>query len=179
MCVPCIQGPTGDLLYAPDEINDRFASFYSNLYSSRAVFTPDELNSYLDPIDIPVLTEKYRESLDAPITTDEILIALKTLQSGKSPGPDGIPVEFYKQYAEELTGKLCAMLSEAQKREELPSSLSEAVVVVIPKPSKDPALCSSYHPISLINVDAKRLAKVLARRLNTVITALVHPDQPA
>lgn len=107
----------------------------------------------------------------------EILKALKTIQSGKTPGPDGIPVEFYKQYAKELAVRLHTMLLEAQTKEELPPSLSDAVVVVIPKPGKDPSLCSSYHPISLINVDAKLLAEVLANRLSTVILALVHLDQ--
>lgn len=47
------------------------------------------------------------------------------------------------------------------KTEALPSSLSE-VVVVISKSGKEPSLCSSYRSISLINVDAKLLAKVLA-----------------
>lgn len=69
------------------------------------------------------------------------------------------------------------MLTEAQVKEELPSPLSEALVVVIPKPGNDPTLCSSYHPIPLINVYAKLLAKVLSNRLSVVITALVHLDQ--
>lgn len=59
----------------------------------------------------------------------------------------------------------------------LPDTMSEAVIVVIPKPGKDPEICKSYRPISLINVDAKFLAKILATQLNRVITALVHADQ--
>lgn len=55
--------------------------------------------------------------------------------------------------------------------------MKEAVIVVFPKPGKDPDLCSPYRPISLYNVDAKILAKVLALHLKKVITALVHPDQ--
>lgn len=55
--------------------------------------------------------------------------------------------------------------------------MREFVIVVIPKPGKDPSLCSSYRPISLLNVDAKLLARILANRLNTVITTLIHPDQ--
>lgn len=52
-----------------------------------------------------------------------------------------------------------------------------AIIVVIPKPGKDPELCSSYRPISLLNMDAKILAKVLATCLNRVILSLVHRDQ--
>lgn len=53
----------------------------------------------------------------------------------------------------------------------------KAVIVVIPKPGKDPELCTSYRPISLLNDDAKILAKILAQRLNEVILTLVHEDQ--
>lgn len=55
--------------------------------------------------------------------------------------------------------------------------MMEAVIVVVPKPGKDPELCSSYRPISLLNVDAKILTKILANRLKTVILSLIHGDQ--
>ena len=34
-----------------------------------------------------------------------------------------------------------------------------------------------FHPLSLLNADVKLYAKVLARRLETVLPTLVHPDQ--
>lgn len=73
--------------------------------------------------------------------------------------------------------RLHTMLREAHKTEELPSSMSDMVVVVIPKPRKDPSLCSSYRPISLINVDAKLMGKVRVQSAGQVILAMVHPDQ--
>lgn len=69
------------------------------------------------------------------------------------------------------------MLLSSLRDGSLPYSMSEAVIVVVLKPDKDPKFCKSHRSISLINVDTKRLAKILATRLNTVITALVHPDQ--
>lgn len=95
------------------------------------------------------------------------------MQVGKTPGPGGLPVEFYKMYMEDLAPRLQSLLAQASEPGILPDSMSDAVIVVISKPGKDPTLYSSYRPISLLNVDAK----ILANRLNTVITALVHPDQ--
>lgn len=48
---------------------------------------------------------------------------------------------------------------------------------IIPKPGKDPTTVSNYRPISLLNVDVKIYAKIVAQRLTGVITDIVHPDQ--
>lgn len=45
------------------------------------------------------------------------------------------------------------------------------------KKHKNPILCASYQPISLINVDMKIYAKVLPRRLNKYLGKLIHCDQ--
>lgn len=60
---------------------------------------------------------------------------------------------------------------------ELPASMCEALIVVLPKPEKDKLKCGSYRPISLLNSDVKVLLKCLAIRLKKVIFHLVHPDQ--
>ncbi len=55
--------------------------------------------------------------------------------------------------------------------------LSEAVITFIPKKGKDPEEVGGYRPISLLNVDQKILANVLANRLNRYMSTLVHLDQ--
>lgn len=55
--------------------------------------------------------------------------------------------------------------------------MGEALIVLIPKPGKDPLYPESYHPISLLQLDVKILAKILALRLNKVVLGLVHADQ--
>lgn len=67
-----IRDDTGRLLTDPDEINSRFASYYVDLYSSKAEYVMSELQSYLDTVDFPVLTAEARSSLDAPFTLKEI-----------------------------------------------------------------------------------------------------------
>lgn len=53
----------------------------------------------------------------------------------------------------------------------------KAHITVIPKEDKDPSICGSYRPISLLNVDLKLFTKILATRIQPHLTALVHPDQ--
>lgn len=52
------------------------------------------------------------------------------------------------------------MIVKTLKEETLPASMAEAIIVVVPKPGKDPELCTSYRPISLLNADAKILTKL-------------------
>lgn len=59
----------------------------------------------------------------------------------------------------------------------LPPTLSEANISLLLKKDKDPLECSNYRPISLLNVDQKILAKVLATRLQQALPALISTDQ--
>lgn len=52
-----------------------------------------------------------------------------------------------------------------------------ANIAIILKEDKDCTLCSSYRPISLLNVDTKLFAKVIAARLKPIINKNIHPDQ--
>lgn len=54
---------------------------------------------------------------------------------------------------------------------------SLCIFTLLLKSNKDPLLCSSYRPISLLKVDFKILVKVLAGRLQRVTLPPVNPDQ--
>lgn len=102
---------------------------------------------------MPVVSRDLVEKLEEPIT--ELSIAVKSLQSGKSPGPDGYPVEFYKKLFPKLAPILLEMYNEAFANEILPPTLTQATISLILKKNKDPLDCTSYRPISLLNVDYK------------------------
>lgn len=55
--------------------------------------------------------------------------------------------------------------------------MMDSTIIPIHKEGKDPLDAASYRPIALLNTDIKILAKVLAARLNEVISKLIHPDQ--
>ena len=57
----------------------------------------DERDKFLEKYNLPKLCEA-AESLNRPITADEIKAVIKKLLAHKSPGPDGFTGEFYKTF---------------------------------------------------------------------------------
>ena len=59
----------------------------------------------------------------------------------------------------------------------LPNSYYEATINLIPKLDKDNTKVENYRPISLMNIDAKIINKILANRIQQHIKKLKHHDQ--
>ena len=159
-------------------IKKHFLSFYSNLYSSEQ---PDNalslMHHFFADMTLPKATEDQRLILNSPITREEALLALRSMPSGKAPGPDGFGCEFYKEFSDILLDPLLSMLNHSYESGILPQSLREANISLILKKGKCPCSCASYRPIALLNSDQKLLSKILALRLEKVLPCIINEDQ--
>ena len=59
----------------------------------------------------------------------------------------------------------------------LPNSCYEITITLIPKSDKGNTKKENYRQISLMNIDAKILSKILANRIQQHIKKLTHHDQ--
>ena len=62
---------------------------------------------------------------------------------------------------------------------ELSNSQEQAIITLVEKKGKDKRMIKNWRPISLINVDAKKISKVLAKSLEKVLPTIIHSNQNA
>ena len=80
--------------------------------------------------------------------------------------------EFYETFREELMPIFLKFFQKIAEEGILPNTFYEATITQIPKPGKDNKKVN-YRPMSLINIDAKILNKILANRIQQHVKKLM------
>ena len=149
--------------------------FYKEWYTFD-LSTNDAITQMLDGLELKGI-ETDRTKLDQPFTVEEILNVITNLKSGKAPGPDCFPTEFYKKFSTKVAPILLEVFGECLDNMALPTTMTQAVISVLLKKDKDPSKCESYRPVSLLGCDYKILTKILACRLESVLPKCIHTNQ--
>ena len=95
----------------------------------------------------------------------------------KSPGIDGIPVEFYIEMWDVIKNEMCIIFNSVISNLKLEGNQNLGIITLLSKDSDDDENLSAWRPISLLCVDTKILAKLYAERLKNVIDKVIHPNQ--
>ena len=136
-----------------------------------------EINKYLNEVNnINILNENESRNLEGDITNQECEAALRHMKINKSPGSDGIPVEVYKTFWQDINLLVIDSLNSSYDKGELAGTQKRGILSLLYK-KRDKHLLKNWRPISLLNTDYKILAHVLANRLKSVINKLIHTDQ--
>lgn len=101
---------------------------------------------------------------------------IDTLPNNKSLGPDGFTGEYFKHFKLILGCYLSKVYETATLSASYPSEMLEALIVILPKPGKDPDKLQHFCPISLLYNDLKMYAKLIALWLIDILPILMHPD---
>ena len=125
----------------------------------------EAMDKFLEKHNLPRLNQEEIENMKRLVTSTEIETVIKNLPTNKSPGPDGFQGEFYQIFREELTPILLKLFQNIAEGGTLPNSFYKATIILIPKPDKDVTKKENYRPISLMNIDAKILNKILENRI--------------
>lgn len=85
-----------ETLIDPRDINTAFKDYYQKLYDAQENLDQNDLNKFLDRMNIPGIPNDAGTVQNAEINKDEIAQAIDGMNSGKQAGPDGIPIDLYK-----------------------------------------------------------------------------------
>ncbi|CAM2096462.1 unnamed protein product [Caretta caretta] len=171
--VTCPLAEDGTPLTEPAEMCRRARVFYTSLFS-------------LDPTDpsacrvlwkeLPTVSASDRDWLELPLTLAEFSEALCHMPTNKSPGMDGLTMEFYRVFWDVLGPDLVTVWAEALQSGVLPLSCRRAVLALLPKKG-DLRDLRNWRPVLLLSTDYKIVAKAISLRLRSVLGDMIHPDQ--
>lgn len=95
------------------EINGVFRKYYEDLHTPEIYPNHEDISDFFDRVDLPKLSSEQAKLLDGPVTEFEIRNAISGMRNGKSPGLDGFPIEYYKEYIDILVPVLKEVYNEA------------------------------------------------------------------
>lgn len=140
----------GKVLIEPAEIRKRAIDFYSDLYASEYQENLNITHKFFEGLsEVPA---EINAALEQPLNLFELHSAVMSMASGKAPGIDGIPIEFYKTFWSIIGSDMLAVFNESFIKEQLPLSCRRAVLTLLPKKG-DLRDIANWRPVALLCAD--------------------------
>ena len=126
------------------------------------------------PADIGQHTVQFDSCPDELLcTTDEVFYLIKSLDSSKANGPDGVSAQMLKATAYSIAPSLTKLFNISISQGRFPDCWKTSTVVPIPKNANHKQV-ANYRPISLLSI----VSKILERHLHLYITNHLNEHHP-
>ena len=99
------------------------------------------------------------------------------MQNGKSPGTDGLPVEFYKIFWKSIKKLVMNSFSYSYENENMLISQKQSIITLLPQKNNDVRFLKNWRPISLLNTEYKIMTKCIATRLKNNLIKIINKSQ--
>lgn len=154
-----------------EKLHDEMFKFYQDLYSRSEVLT----NNNFDPEKSVDENLPANRDLMNAVTEDELFHSIKTSQSKKSPGVDGLTKCFYLKCWNIIKTELVYVVNDVLNGK-MCKEFIEGVIILIRKKGNSNDI-QNYRPITLLNFDYKLVSRILKNRLNNFTSSVMSNSQ--
>ena len=166
----------GNTIQKNTDILNECKNLYQKLFKNQNICSETQ-NQLLKQIK-PKNSDTQNQKLTKQIQITEIQQALQTMENGKSPGIDGIPVEFCKEFFDLLKKDLQDIFDNVLfQQKTAPKTWNQAIISSTPKQTEKLNSLKYWRPISLLCTDYKIPTKILANRLKQILPNTILGEQ--
>ncbi|GJY55048.1 RNA-directed DNA polymerase, eukaryota [Tanacetum coccineum] len=158
----------GEWVDDPNRVKEEFRNHFASRFND-----PGPRSGFINHVFPNQLNADQVSKLEKPISKEEIRLAVWGCGENKSPGPDGFTFEFFRKFWDVVGMDFCIAVEWFFEHAYFPVCCNSSFIALIPK-ALEPKVVGDYRPISLIGSIYKVVTKILASRLSTVISCLVH-----
>jgi len=168
------QDQRGWITEDPTEIAQIFVAHLKDIYSPIDVSdsrVAEMLNAM--PPNTPPSCAAY---LEQPITAEELYAALRSGGPNKAPESDGFSREFCIRLWDTIRDDMLGVMNQMYINNSMRRRQQHGIIISLPKEKGDKTP-ADYRPITLMKTDYKLLARIMARRLTTVLEERLPSSQ--
>ena len=172
--ITALRADDGSVISDQGGLSRLLCSFYSDLFSASPC-DPVAQASLLSNVSVK-LSPAESLGCEGPLSQGECFAALQGMARGRTPGCDGLPMEFYLRFWSVLGADLVLVLNSAFTSGLMSRSQRRGIITLSFKKGDrlDPR---NWRPITLLNVDYKIASRSISARLLKVLDSLVARDQ--
>ncbi|KAL0462466.1 UNVERIFIED_CONTAM: hypothetical protein Slati_0134200 [Sesamum latifolium] len=131
-----IQTREGHTVTEWELIGNEFADYFNDLFTSDCSWSPTKIADYVAEHMTSLILEVDNQELCMIPSPDEIKNTVFAISAYKSPGPDGFPSSFFKQYWHIVGEKIIEATTYFFSMGRIPPAINHTYITLIPKNSK-------------------------------------------
>lgn len=169
-----IENEEGQAFFKEEEIVNTFVSFYQSLFTAGG----SDSHSVIQEALSPKISLQDNLPLIAIPDKAEVREAVFAIHPDKAPGPDGFSAGFYQHFWDIIGDDIYSDIRSFFDTSQLHPRQNETHIRLIPK-TKNSKKVSDYRPIALCTTHYKIIAKLLTKRIQPLLHAIISPSQSA
>eukprot|EP00253_Pinus_taeda_P006730 PITA_06730 len=170
-----IKTSTGQICKGFQQVKEAAELYFQNLYNPDAQGEEADDANFLTLIPSSISPED-NSDLCKPVSEEEIIKIIWSMDSDKARGRDGFTIHFYKVCWDIIKHDLQKMVRGLMNKAKVGGSTNSTYLALIPK-DFNPETFARFRPISLCNASYKILAKLLANRIKPLLPRIISSAQ--